>query len=92
MSPSSSDIGDEVSVGVEGGWRSYCGSPLTLGFSGVLSLTSPFATMLRSNVKEKKHVHYGSKWQTSVPYFNTGKVHNHYNKFTVQCSNDGKEV
>lgn len=51
VSPSSSDIGDDVSVGVEGTWRSYCGSPLMFGFSGLLSFTSPFARMLWSNDK-----------------------------------------
>lgn len=55
VSPSSSDIGDDVSVGVEGTWRSYCGSPLMFGFSGLLSFTSPFARLLWSNDKTEKH-------------------------------------
>lgn len=54
VSPSSSDIGEDVSVGVEGTWRSYCGSPLIFGFSGVLSITSPFGRMFSSIDKRKK--------------------------------------
>ena len=56
MSPSSSDIGEDVSVGVEGTWRSYCGRPLIFGFSGVLSITSPFGRMFSSNDRRKKDV------------------------------------
>lgn len=42
VSPSSSDMGDDVSVGVA------VGIPLAVGMSGVVSFTSPFDKMLSS--------------------------------------------
>ena len=47
VSPSSSDIGDDVSVGVEGG------SPFTAGTCGVVLETSPFERILWSGERYK---------------------------------------
>lgn len=56
VSPSSSDMVDDVSVGVGGGLRSSCEIPFGFVFSGLLSLTSPFDRMLWSSIKTKKNV------------------------------------